>query len=236
MHFFLQQFHMHRRKPKGGAAAGVFFPQGGKGRKVGGFFCFVGQDFFCQFGKQGAKGQQQQGGGDVKDGVHIGNLRHGIVWSKPFNQPDHLGYRQGKDGKQYGTDQIEQQVNDGGAFGVAVGTDGCQHGGDAGTDILPEQHIHSRGEGNQPAGGQRLQNPHRSRGGLNDGGKYCPHQNTQQGVGEGGHQIDKGLVRAQGIHRGTHHIHPDKQDAESAQNQPQMMEFGLFEKHDSGNP
>lgn len=65
--------------------------------------------------------------------------------------------------------------------------------------------------------------------------KERAHQQAQQGVGEGGKQVDEGGHGAQGHHCVAHHIHPQEEDAKAGQDVSQADQGMLFAEHGDGH-
>ena len=122
-------------------------------------------------------------------------------------------------------------MDDGGPLGIAAGADGGQHSGDACADVLPEKHIYRAGEPDDSTVGQRLQDTHRGRGGLNDRSKQRAGQDPDHRIGEGGHQAYEPGHLPQRRHGGAHHIHPDEQYAQAADDAAEVVALRLFQKH-----
>ena len=77
--------------------------------------------------------------------MHIGDLRGHIVRREGFD-PSNQRRKVTDQGKQYSTNNIEHQMNNRGALGVAVGADGGQHRRNTGPDILPEKDVNRAGQ------------------------------------------------------------------------------------------
>ena len=197
-------------------------------------FLAVGQDAHGDLHQISAEGQQQQGGHNIKEGVHVGNLRRRVVGGHGLHKP---GQRRGHadDGEQNGAEHVEHQVDDGGALGVAAGADGGQNGGDTGADVLSEEDVYRAVQADYPTKGQRLQDTHRGGGGLDQSGEGRSRQNADNGVGEGAHQIDKGGPFPQGLHGRAHHLHTDKEHAQAGQNISVVVNLGLLQKDHHGH-
>ncbi len=181
---------------------------------------------FCQLC---AEWQQQQGGGDVEDGVGVRNLSR-YVWRQALHQRNKWRYH-ADDGEDNGADDVKGKVDDGGALGVAAGADGRQHCRDAGTDVLAEQDINRLRKADNAAGSQRLQDTDRSGGRLDDRGEDCACQDAQNRIGELGHQRDEGFGLTQRHHRGAHHVHADEQDAQTGNDLAEVVQLLLLEKN-----
>ena len=118
----------------------------------------------------------------------------------------------------------------GGPLGVPAGAQSGQHSGDAGADVLSEQDEHRPGEPDDAAGGQGLQNTHRGGGGLNQSGKGRAEEDTQQGIGQSGHQADKDRKLPEGGHGGAHGVHADEKDAQTGQNLADVLQVRPLDK------
>ena len=138
-------------------------------------------------------------------------------------------------GKQHRTGHGEHQVNERCALCVPAGPGGGQHRSDTGAYVLAEQHKHRAVQPQHAPRRQGLQNAHRRGGGLNNSGKQRAGQDTQQGVGEGGHQIQKGRLLPQGGHRRAHHVHADKQHAQTGHDLTDVLELRVFDEHQGGH-
>ena len=147
------------------------------------FLFLLRQDLGCQYCQVISKRQQDQGCHNVKQCMHICNLRSYSARCKAFDQRGQRR-RHTYNRKDRGSDQVEHQVNDGGTFCIPVCSDGCQNRSDTGTDILSEQYIDSAWQPDQSTGSQRLKNTYRRRGRLDDRGKYRTGKNSQQRVGK----------------------------------------------------
>ena len=144
-------------------------------------FLFFRQDAHGDFHQQAARRQQDDGGDNVEQGVHVGNLRIRLPRREGLDEPG-KGRCHAQDGEEDGAENIEHQVNDGGALGVAAGAHRGQHRRDAGADVLPKQHVHRAVKPDDAADGQRLQNAHRGGGGLDDSREQRPRRNAQKRV------------------------------------------------------
>ena len=70
---------------------------------------------------------------------------------------------------------------------------------------------------------------------MDDGGEAGAGQDAQQGVGEGGHEVDEGLRLPQGRHGGAHHVHTDEQHAQTGQDLTDVLQLELFHKDHQGH-
>ena len=97
----------------------------------------VGQNLHCGLGQVVAQGQEEQGGDDVEAGVGNGNLAGGGGGQHAAQEAaEGAGQHQGavnhagdgeenkERGENDGADDVEHQMDDGGALGVAGGADG----------------------------------------------------------------------------------------------------------------
>ena len=162
--------------------------------------------------------------------MHIGDLRGGIAGRQHFH-PAGKRCQHTQNGENYGADDVEQQVDNCGAFCVAAGADGSQNSCNTSADILAEQDINCAAQIDNAALGQSLQNTDRSRRGLNDSRKDSTGQNAENRVGETGHQRHKRFGITQRHHRTAHHFHADKQNAEAGNDLSPMACLRIFEKH-----
>ena len=66
------------------------------------------------------------------------------------------------------SDDVEGEVDQGGALRVFIRPHGGEHGGGAGSDVLPHNDGDGRAVGDLPGYGQRLQNTHGGGAGLDE--------------------------------------------------------------------
>ena len=138
------------------------------------------------------------------------------------------------DQEKHGTDDVEVQV-DGGALGVFGGTDAGQDGSDAGADVLAHDDGHSGGEGHHAGGGQCLENGHRGRGALNEGGDGGANRDPQNGVGEPQEQLLEGLQLCERSQGAFHGFDADEQKTQADENLPHRFFHALIEKGEEQN-
>ena len=177
-----------------------------------------------------AKGQKNEGGADIEDGMDICNLSHRIIRSQAYHEvrkrsQDAQGHKQRR------TNHVEHQVNQRGALCIAAGSHGSQKRRDTGTDILAEQHEHGTVKVDDAAHGQGLKDTHRRGRGLDDGCKYRAHQDSQKGIGKLGHHVDEGLRIPQRNHGIAHHAHTDEQDTDTGDNASHMLYLFIFREN-----
>ena len=192
------------------------------------------QDAGGKCSQLGAEGQEKDGGDNVEQGVHVGDLSR-RVGGGPGGHDGRQGGHHAHDGEDTGTDDVEHQMDHCGPLGAAAGADGCQHGGDTGTDVLAEQHIHGGGQTHNAAVGQGLQNTHGGGGGLDQGCEACAHQDADQRVGKVGHDAGKGGGIPQRHHGVAHEVHADEQDAQAGDYVGPVLHLLLIYKHGDGH-
>ena len=190
----------------------------------------VGKEKDHQLFHQADEGQQRYHGGQTEqrvqkgdaDGGHDpgqeGEAENGVEGVEHQGPDDHAKY-------------VDEQVDEGGALAVEVGTQGRQQHRYRRAD----GHAHNDGEGDlkgDGAGdGQGLEDAHGGRGALQDAGEGDAHQNTQQGVGERGQDADEGLAlpqRGDGAGHGGHAVH---QNGEAQQDLAHVAVGGLGGEH-----
>ena len=153
----------------------------------------------CQLHQKGVHGKQNRRCRHVEGGVNHGNVH----FAAGFRQ-ECPGVEQANTVEQHhknqGAHDVEVQMHHGGAAGIFVGTDGAHHGGNAGADVLAQNHRDGAAEGHRAGGAQALQNTHRGRGGLDDRRQRRAYQNADKGIGEGHHQLRKPRLVLQELH------------------------------------
>lgn len=87
----------------------------------------VGQDAHGDFHKVSAQRQENQRGHYIEQGVHVGDLGCGVGRSQGLHERGQRSEHTDK-GKENGAKDIEHQVDNGGALGIAAGADRGQHG------------------------------------------------------------------------------------------------------------
>ena len=119
--------------------------------------------------------------------------------------------------EQHNAHDVEVGVHQSGAPGVAVGAHGGQQGSDGGADVLPQNDGKGGAEGDGSGGAEALQDTHGGGGGLNQRREGDAHQNPQQGIGEGHHQLGKPALGLQEGHGVAHDLHAGHQTHEAQQ-------------------
>ena len=120
----------------------------------------LGQDAHRELREPGAQREQEQGGRNVEEGVHVGDLGRRAAGGQRLDKLRERE-RHADHGEDARPDQVEEQVDDGGALRVAPGADRGQHRGDAGADVLAEEDVNRARQADEPAVRQRLEDPHR---------------------------------------------------------------------------
>ena len=186
-----------------------------------------------------AQRQQEQRGDDVKEGVHVGDLRGRTVGREALHEAHQGNPHQRRDqaqcGKQNRADDIEHQVDDGGPFGVAPGAHRGQYSSDTGTDILTEEDIDGAAQSDHATVGQGLKDTDRGGGGLDQSGKEGTGQDTKHRIRELGHQVYESGHLPQRDHGGAHHVHTNEEDAQTTQDTAVVVELRLFQKYHHGH-
>ena len=83
----------------------------------------------------------------------------------------------------------------------------------------------------RPGTGQRLQDAHRRRRGLDEHRDHQTHQHAQDGVGHGDEQVLERGAFPQGGHAGVHQAHAGEQDAEAQHDLADVLLFGVAQEH-----
>ena len=165
------------------------------------------------------EGQQQSGTGDIKAQVQIGDrapVHHTVPEGEVEQGVAHIEERQ----EEQGADHVEEKMDHGRPFGVFAGTDGGENGGDAGTDILPHDKRDGGVKANHTGGAHGLEDAHRGRGALDQGGDGGTRQNPQEGIGEGDEELlEFGQILKTGD-RALHRVHADKEKAQPQDDLP----------------
>ena len=187
-----------------------------------------------QTDQQLVEGQQDSGGHHVEDGVDDGNVEGGgLVVIEGEMEHGVQGIEPAQEHR--GADDVEVQVDHGGAAGVLVGTGGGDQRGDTGADVLAHDDGHGCRHGHYAGGGgQRLQDTHGGGGGLDDGGEQSAHQHAQNGVGEGQEQLAKPGRVGQGRGGAGHQIHASHEDGEAQEDLAHAL-FTVLAEHEHDN-
>ena len=195
--------------------------------------CFlgtVGHGEHGQLGEHTAERQEQQHGRHTGKGVDVcnGALVHHVA---PHRDAD--GVPHGVNGTQQhkAADDVEIQVDQGGALAVLGGAADGQQRGKGGADVGTQNDGDGAAKGDKAGAGQGLQDTHRGRGGLDDDGDDHAHQHTQHGVGHADEQLLKGCTLPQGGHAGVHQAHAREQDAEAQHDLADVLLFGVAQEH-----
>ena len=158
---------------------------------------------------QTEQGVRQSDGHGGHGGIHEVKMHHGIDGIKDA-APDHHAQH------------VDEQIDEGRALAADVGTKRRQQHRHRSADGNPHDNRKGNFKGDGSGGGQRLQDTHGGGGTLDDAGEHDAHQNSQQGVSEGGHGIDEHLALPQGLHGAAHGGHSVHQHGKAQQNLPHM--------------
>ena len=194
------------------------------------FAALVGDQPDHQLFQQGNGGGQDDDGSQTEQGIHqrYGDGGHGDGHKGKVE--DSVGGIEHKrpDGR---AQHVDQQVHKGGALAADIGAQRRQQHGHSSADGDTHGDGQSDLEGDGAGAGQHLQNTHGGAGALQYASEHQTHQNTQQGVGELGEDIDEGLTLLQGSHRAGHGSHAVHQHREAQQDIAQMLAGGLALYH-----
>ena len=126
----------------------------------------------------------------------------------------------------HSADDIEQQVDNRGSFCIFPGTRAGNQGGHTGPDILAQRNEHSGLPVYHTVERQRLQDTHRSRGALDNGGNHSAGQHRENGIpAKDGKSLCKYGRFSVWLNRIGHEGKANKQDTEAYQN---LSDFFLF--------
>ena len=181
------------------------------------------------------EGEKQDGAADIEEGVQGGDVAH-IHGGAPKGQAAHCC---GGDGlcavypaeKDQGADDVEVEVEHGGAPGVLAGADGGNERGDTGADVLAHDNGKGDVKGDNAGGGEGLEDAHRGGGALEQRSDQRAHQNTQKGIGEGHEELPEGGDVLEGGHSHLHGGHADEQQAQTQQELAHNFFLAALEKH-----
>ena len=180
------------------------------------------------------EGQQHEGGADIENTVANGDTGriNGAGKEGSHRLEQHLCC-QIQNQENGSADQVKADVNDTDFTGRAACADGGNHRGNTGTDVLTHDDGEGRAVSDYTGQRQSLQNTHRGRGTLDDGGEHGTHQNAQQRILELGEQFGKSRHILQGFHRIRHHIHAVHQDSKAQQDGTQILLLLCLACHDA---
>ena len=165
------------------------------------------------------KGEQDEGSRDVEGRVHDGNAPcgdglidkvevHHSVQAVETGQKDH------------DADDVEVEMDHGGAAGVLVRAHRGEQRRHTGADVLAHDDGDGAAVGDDTGGAQGLQDADAGTGALDDASDQCTHQNAEDGVGEADKEVGEpclALQRLDGIGHGGHAGHQDgKADEDGA--------------------
>ena len=153
-----------------------------------------------------AEGQQHKGGADVEDRVAECDANSADGLCQEGQIQEHLTAKQGQQ-TQSGADEVEGDVDDGHPLGIAADADRGDQSRNAGADVLAHDDGDSDAVGDGAGHGQCLQNANGGGGGLDDAGEGGAYQHTQEGIGEGSHEVGKARHICQRRHRTAHQLH-----------------------------
>ena len=163
------------------------------------------------------EGQQDRGGDHVEHGMHNGNAEGVGGFVKEAKADDGVQPVEPQQ-EHHGADEVEIQVDKGGALGVFVGARAGDQRRDGGADVLTHNDGHGGGKGDRPRGAERLQNTHAGRAGLQHGSKHRTGNNAQNGVFKAEEQLHKPRFVGKGTHGGGHNAHAGHQNGEAQHN------------------
>ena len=116
-----------------------------------------------------------------------------------------------------GADDVEIEMNEGGALGIFVRAGRGDQRRNGGADVLAHDDGHGGGIGDSPRAGECLQDADGRRRRLQHSGQHRTGDNAQDGVGKAEEEVhEPGLVR-QGGHSRGHGVHTGHQDGEAQQ-------------------
>ena len=165
------------------------------------------------------KGEQDEGSRDVESRVHDGDAPcgdglidkvevHHSVQTVETGQKDH------------DADDVEVEMDHGGAAGVFVRAHRGEQRRHTGADVLAHDDGDGAAVGDDTGGAQGLQDADAGTGALDDASDQCTHQNAEDGVGEADKEVGEpclALQRLDGIGHGGHAGHQDgKADEDGA--------------------
>ena len=197
------------------------------------FLCFLGtvrHSEHGQLGQHAAAGQEQQHGAHAGKGVDVcdGALVHHVVPHGDANGELHRIHQCQQD---HTADDVEVQVDQSSALTILGGAADGQQRRERRADVGTQNDGDGRAEGDKAGAGQRLQDTHRCRGGLDDHRDHHAHQNAQNGIRHSNEQILEHGALTQRSHTGVHQAHAGKQDAEAQHDLADVLLFGTAQKH-----
>lgn len=136
-----------------------------------------------QFFQQFCKWNQQDGNGNIKDGVEVCDVVAGD-WIVPEGESN--GVLEGIDTKQKQkcTNNIEAQVHKCRTFCIFRSADRCHDWGDTGTDILTQNDRNCRSKGDLSGRGKCLKDTDGCGRTLDNSGNTGTGKNTENRIGE----------------------------------------------------
>ena len=177
----------------------------------------VGHRHDGQSFQHAAEGQQHRRSDDVENGVHDGNAE-GVGGLVKEGEVEHRVEAVEAQQENDGADEVEIQVDEGGAPGVFVGARRRDDRRGGGADVLAHDDGHRSGEADRAGGGQHLQNAHRSGGGLQQRREHRARHHAEQRVGEFGEQLHEPGFVGEGLHGAGHGVHAGHEDGKAQQN------------------
>ena len=190
----------------------------------------VGNDPAHQLFQQTCRGQHQGCADDVEDRVADGDAQIRSAFSQ--NGRGEQGVRQHKEGQAHsGADDVEHQMHHCRPPGVLGGTHAGQQRGDAGADVLTHDNGDGGGIGHGAGGGQRLQNAHGGRGGLDDSGEHRAHKNAQNGVREHQEHLLKFRHVFETADCAGHGLHAEHQCGKSQEDHAGVLFLAVLHEH-----
>ena len=187
-----------------------------------------------QLFKLAANGQQNDSGGQTEQGVGVGDAAGGNGAA-----PDGVQCAAGVQDQHGGDDQnggaqVENDVDQTGALGVCLRTDGAHDsGGNAVADVYADNDGIDGTEGQSAGDGQSLKNTDGGGGALNEEGHAGTHQEAQNGdIGQTYESLGKGFGLREGRDSGSHVQQSGKQNSEAHGDAAQCVGVMKVEGHD----
>ena len=160
--------------------------------------------------------QQDRGRHDIKDCVDDGNAE-GVGRVGKEAEPDQRVQAVEPAQEDDGADQVEIQMDKGGALGVLVGTGGGDQRSDGGADVLAHDDGHGSGVGDRAGAGQCLQDTDGRRRGLQNSRQHRARNDAEDRVFEAEEQIHEPRLVGQRGHGMGHRVHAGHQNREAQQ-------------------
>ena len=174
-----------------------------------------GDQHLGQFYKQICEGELHDHSGEGEDGVGVGDLTADIPGGQLLDQYQNLGNQGDERAQQDGADGVEQQIQNGGALAVAVGSQRSQQVGRDGADRRADDQIHRGGEAQNSLYGEGLENDCGGGGALQQSGEGNAEENGCHGIFQPAQQGDELLGLGQGSDGLLHGTDPHKEHTEA---------------------